>query len=317
VTAAWFLAMDAPDVAFTEAVVGAGVSTLIVLGALSLSPPRARRVTRFAAIAPAVLVVAAGGVLAWGAADLPAFGDPAAPAHEVTGRPYLAATPDDIGKPNVVTAVLASYRGYDTLGEAVVIFVGGLGVAMLLAFGERSTGDALLRGRRAAPPPRRPLVEHVVLTVAVRLMIPMILILAFSVQFHGDLSPGGGFQAGVLVATAVILNALVFGLPDAIEALPPRLVRSTAALGVLVYGGAGVASLLNGGALLDYDFIAPAGLAPAKLSQFTGILIIELGVLLTVSATMISIFYSFAGRARDLKEAGENRPIRADARWGA
>lgn len=305
--AAWLVMMDAPDVAFTEAAVGAGVSTLVLLGATLLvrTDREKRNWRRFAAPALAALFV--GGLLVYAASGLPEFGDAASPANSYVGRGYVVTTHDEIGVPNVVTAVLASYRGFDTLGETVVIFAAGIGVALMLGFGERSLSERA----PVVPGGGRPGEHHVVLRVAAKLMIPIIALYAFYVQFHGDLGAGGGFQAGVILAVAVVLNALVFGLRDTMAAVRPGVVRGAAALGVLIYSGVGILCIANGGAFLDYDFLfppeveaqIPGWILPSDHAhhwgQHFGIMLIELGVLLTVSATMVAIFYGFAGRSPD------------------
>jgi multicomponent Na+:H+ antiporter subunit B len=135
--------------------------------------------------------------------------------------------------------------------------------------------------------------EHRILRVITKLLLPLILLFALYVQFHGDFGPGGGFQAGVIFAAGIILYALVFGLDAARKALSPAAARRGMALGVLVYAGTGVATLLLGGDFLDYNRLDPAH--PAH-GQHLGILIVELGVGITVAATMVSLFYSFAAR---------------------
>jgi multicomponent Na+:H+ antiporter subunit B len=308
VSALWLVVMDAADVAFTEAVVGAGVSTIILLGAILLTRGEVQKPKLAKLVFPAIAAIISGGLLIYAAMDLPGFGNPTSPANAYVGHSYLQSTPGDIGAPNVVTAVLASYRGFDTLGETVVIFAAGIGVAILLGFGERAA--------TAVPQPLDPSGDHnVVVRVAASLLIPLIVLFAFYVQFHGDLGPGGGFQAGVILSVAVILHALVFGLRDTMRALKPGFVRAVAALGVLVYAGIGVVCLTNGGTFLDYDFLfdretedaIPSGLlgnpdAIQHWGQHFGIFFIELGVLLTVAATMITIFYAFAGRAPDAQK---------------
>lgn len=134
--------------------------------------------------------------------------------------------------------------------------------------------------------------EHTVLRVVAQLIIPPILIFALYVQFHGDYSPGGGFQAGVILASAIILYGLIFGVKAARRAIPPTALRITASLGVLIYGGTGVATLLAGGNFLDYDVLAHD---PVH-GQHYGLLIVEFGVGVTVASIMIAIFYLFAGR---------------------
>ena len=136
--------------------------------------------------------------------------------------------------------------------------------------------------------------HHRVVRVIAKLLIPYILLFGLYVQFHGDFGPGGGFQAGVIFASAFILYALVFGIENARLVAPPGIVEKFVALGILLYAGTGVASMLLGGNYLDYSVLAstPAG------GQHLGIIVVELGVGITVSATMIAIFFTFAGRGR-------------------
>lgn len=134
-----------------------------------------------------------------------------------------------------------------------------------------------------------------ILRTATKLLIPFILLFALYVQFHGDYGPGGGFQAGVIFASGIILHALIFDLDHTRRAFPPSLTRPLIALGVLIYAGVGVASLLMGGNYLDYGAFSPAH--PAH-GQHWGIFLVELGVGLTVANVMITIFFTFAGRGR-------------------
>lgn len=135
--------------------------------------------------------------------------------------------------------------------------------------------------------------HHLVLRVVTKMLLPPILLFALYVQFHGDLGPGGGFQAGVIAGAAIILYGLVFGLETAERAVPPAFVRGLMAAGVLLYAGTGLVSLARGGQYLDYDYL---DLRDPVRGQHLGIMLIELGVFLTVSSTMITIFYAFAGR---------------------
>ena len=138
VSATWFVVMDAVDVAFTEAAVGAGLSTAMVLGAMLLTSRRAKRERRLLSLAPLLVCLVTGAILIYATIDPPALGDVSSPANAGVGAEYLAQVKADTGVENAVTAVLASYRGFDTLGETVVIFVAALAVALLLGFGERS-----------------------------------------------------------------------------------------------------------------------------------------------------------------------------------
>ncbi|MEN0652608.1 MULTISPECIES: Na(+)/H(+) antiporter subunit B [Hyphobacterium] len=141
---------------------------------------------------------------------------------------------------------------------------------------------------------------HLVLRVVSKLLIPIIVIFGFYVHFHGDYSPGGGFQAGVIIASAVILYALIFGMDAAREAVPAWFVRAGSAVGVLIYGGTGFLTWLLGGNFLSYDMLDPDSTHHA--GQHLGILLVELGVLTTVFSVMVVIFYTFASRAPDIPE---------------
>lgn len=140
--------------------------------------------------------------------------------------------------------------------------------------------------------------DFLVLRVIAKLLIPFMLLFALYVQFHGDFGPGGGFQAGVMCAVAMIFYALIFGLPAARALVPDTVVESLIAFGVLLYAGVGVAGMLLGGSYLDYFVLA----ADPVAGQLRGILLVELGVLITVSSVMLKIFYMFAGRSRNTGE---------------
>ena len=149
VSAAWYVAVDAVDVAFTEAAVGAGMSTAVLLGAMLLTSRTAKPEKPFRRLGPLLVCVATGVMLIYATVDLPAFGDPNSPANTGVGMTYLRINWHDTGIPNVVTPVLASYRGFDTLGETTVVFAAGLAVALLLGFGERSLAETLRKEGRA------------------------------------------------------------------------------------------------------------------------------------------------------------------------
>jgi len=124
-------ALDAPDVAMTEAAVGAGISTVLMLGALHLVRSLEVKPAQ-GAIVPLVVVVLVGALIVYGTLGLPSFSDPHAPIHTHVVPRYLQEGLKETGVPNIVTAVLASYRGYDTLGETTVVFTAGIGVIALL-----------------------------------------------------------------------------------------------------------------------------------------------------------------------------------------
>lgn len=134
--------------------------------------------------------------------------------------------------------------------------------------------------------------HHLILRVTTKLLVPPIILFALYVQFHGDYSPGGGFQAGVIFAAGLILFGIVYGLRKVKQVFPPWLVHKLCAIGVLVYGGTGVISLLKGKAFLDYSALAH----DAVHGQHYGIIAVELGVGITVAAVMVAIYYAFAAR---------------------
>ena len=132
--------------------------------------------------------------------------------------------------------------------------------------------------------------HHLVLRVIAKLLIPLILIFALYVQFHGDYGPGGGFQAGVIFASAFILYSLIFGVDNARSVISFNLLRVISALGLLLYIGVGVVALISGGNFLDYNVL----LSDPVHGQHLGILVIEFGVGMTVAAVMMMTFFVFA-----------------------
>jgi multicomponent Na+:H+ antiporter subunit B len=138
------------------------------------------------------------------------------------------------------------------------------------------------------------MIRHVILRVMSKLLIPVIMLFALYVQFHGDYGPGGGFQAGVIFGAAIILYALMFGLETAKSVFPQRVLELLVTFGILLYGGTGIAAIFEGGNFLDYSALAHR----ATHGQHLGIFLVELGVGITVASVMATIFFHFAGRGR-------------------
>jgi multicomponent Na+:H+ antiporter subunit B len=139
-------------------------------------------------------------------------------------------------------------------------------------------------------------VRHdLVLRVIAKIMIPFILLFAVYVQFHGDYGPGGGFQAGVIIAAAIIFHGVIFGLDTTRRVVPSWLVETMLAAGVLIYAGVGIVGLLLGGNYLDYFVLD----RDSVHGQERGIFWVEVGVAVTVSGVMLKIFYMFGGRGQD------------------
>ena len=140
--------------------------------------------------------------------------------------------------------------------------------------------------------------HHDILHVIAKLVIPLILLFALYVQFHGDFGPGGGFQAGVIFATGFVLYALTHGLGNAERVIPPALLGVLAAAGVLLYAAVGIEGMLLGGKFLEYNVLADDPVS----GQHLGILLIETGVGITVAAVILIIYFGFVSR----------RPVRPD-----
>ena len=134
----------------------------------------------------------------------------------------------------------------------------------------------------------------VILRITTKLILPLMLLFAVYVQFHADYGPGGGFQAGVIAGATLILFGLIYGLGALARIVPVAVIEVLIPLGVLIYVGVGVAGMLTGDGFLDYSHIAHD---PAH-GQEWGVFLVEVGVFVTVSSTMLSIFYTFAGRGR-------------------
>ncbi len=290
--AALYVVLDAVDVAFTEASVGAGIATVLMLGTLALTTTEEAIKENSRNLGALLLVVVTGGVLIYGTLDMPLYGDAMAPIHHHVAPRFILESGAEVGVPNIVTSVLASYRGYDTLGEVTVIFTAALAVMCLIGRGR----DLITYGQPKNADSALPSVmhRHSVLRVTAKLLMPLILLFAFYVQFHGDFGPGGGFQAGVIFGAGFILYALIFGIDFTRVAIRGWVRRAMLSSGVLLYAGVGVAAMLMGGNYLDYSVLAHE----ATHGQHLGITLIEFGVGTTVAGAMITIFMIFAGQDR-------------------
>jgi len=284
--AAIFFILDAADVALTEAAVGAGVATVLLLGALALTSNEERQGRRHGWL-PIAVVSATVLMIVYATFDKPRLGDPQAPVHQHVAPWYLSETPERIDIPNVVTAILASFRGYDTLGELFVIFTVGIGVLFVLANGTADGRLALLPSTDA-----QGLRHHLAPRVVGRLVLPFIVLFGLYVQFHGEYGPGGGFQAGALVSAAFILYALLEGEQTALRAVSLPVLAAMTSAGALLFVAVGLAAMMFGGNFLDYSVLLDDPIA----GQHLGILLVELGVGITVTGVLLTVFHTFAAR---------------------
>ena len=279
------IVLDAVDVAMTEASVGAGVSTVLLLAALHLIKSTEMRSVR-PSILPLFMTAVTGGILVWGSLVLPPFGIADKAIHNHVAPRYLSKI--DQGNDR-------SQRGDR-----------GAGRLPQFRHAWRDRGD-LHRGHRchaavARRPPTRAFPPggglvmslDLILQVGTKLVLPFILLFALYVQFHGDFGPGGGFQAGVIAAGMVILLAITFGLDAAQRIAPPAVVDRLIPIGVLLYAGTGVVGMILGKNFLDYSVLSQV---PAQ-GRHLGIFLVEAGVLVTVASTMTALFYAFVERGR-------------------
>ena len=219
--------------------------------------------------------------IAWGIIDLlPVIGDPTSPPNAHVSQVYIEEGPAATNSPNLVTGVLADYRGFDTVLETTVMYLAGFAVAMVLSNKLKRHWDAEIFGRLrefGGPDVR----------VTIPLIVPIVLIYAIYVLMHGEVSLGGGFQAGALIAMAYILYAMVAGIEIKSIKVTQHFAVCTAAVGVMIYALTGLLPLFFGGKFLEYGKL-PFPVHEAELHSI-GILLIEIGVTICVAATIITI----------------------------
>ena len=288
--AANFFVLDAADVALTEAAVGAAITTVLFLSTLALTAEREQPIATGRWLSIGVVVVTTL-TLIYATFDKPRLGDPEAPVHQHVAPWYLETTPELIDIPNVVTAILGSFRGYDTLGEVFVVLTACIGVLFILS---PRRGKHLSSVENALSSTASGLRHHLIPKVVGHLLIPFIVLFGLYVLFHGEYGPGGGFQAGAILATGIILYALLEGEAQALRVLPRSAQMGMVVGGAMLYGAVGVAGIAYGGNFLDYAVLMSD---PVKGQQL-GILMIEIGVGLTVCGALLSIFHAFAARGQ-------------------
>ena len=233
-------------------------------------------------------LVGAGALLFYAGRELPRMGDPESPASTHVSPRYIEKAQEEAGAPNMVTAVLADYRSYDTLGETVVIFTAGLACLLVLGTFHSKEMDAGVRMVFSF--------GSDVLDATSRLLIPFIILFATYVVVHGHTSPGGGFQGGAIFAAALILIQLLRGRAPRLTPSMRRLL-SIACVGVLLYSAIGFVSLVFSRNFLDYEAL-PLPLHGGHLRE-VGSLGIEIGVFIAVTAVLVLIFETLSRGAED------------------
>ncbi len=259
-------------------------------------------------------VIISGIIFIYGTIYFPDFGDPQSPASQYLSPYYLKNSIAQTEVPNVVTAVLADYRGYDTMFETTVIFSAGLACFFLLRrFSEKTKRKQLYRHkstgiifkiRKGPPKPKKlsnfELIDShwtpydVIIKTTCRVVLPLIQLFALYVIAHGHHSPGGGFQGGVILGATVILFAISHNLRTTTQNFSERASSLTAVVGVLLYAGTGLLCLLPGLSFLDYGALSSVLGVTKTMARSHGILIVEIGVGLAVMAIMVWLYYNLS-----------------------
>ena len=264
------------------------------------------------------IVLLFGSLLIYCTLDFPSWGDPASPASTHVSPYYIENTLEETSVPNIVTAVLADYRGYDTMFEAIVIFTAGIACFFLLRTFKRTETETRLyrhvptgitfRIEKGGRYPKESdeferidlhWVPHdVIIKTTCRVIIPFIQIFALYVIAHGHHSPGGGFQGGVILGASVILFAISHNLRSSLKRINEKLAIFFCALGVFIYAATGAICILLGANYLDYSALSQIlGVDPVSARSW-GILFVEIGVGVAVMAVMVTLYYNLASAGK-------------------
>lgn len=240
-----------------------------------------------------IIVLFTGSLLLSVVSLFPVWGNPHSPANaNPISQFYINETEELTGVPNLVTAVLADFRGFDTLFETVVIFSAGLAVFSILGRPKRKRGDE--------KPEEDDPNENLIVIQTCRLVIPIMQLFALYVIAHGHHSPGGGFQGGVILGSSFILWAIARNLPTALQRLSSRKTMILACAGVLIYAGIGVICQALGENFLDYHilhYLLPA--TDAIMARSHAMLGVEIGVAFTVSSIMFGLYAYLSSQGRE------------------
>lgn len=260
--------MDALDVAMTEASLGACITSAIMLKVASNLSPK-NEVKKSDRLLALFLSIAFASLLIYAGMDLPKYGDIHSPVHSYIMDYYHENTHSEIGITSFVAAILGSYRGFDTLGETLVIYIAGICVIYIAGFLEVEE--------------ERMFEDDIIISSISKIIFPIIALFVIYIQLNGTNSPGGGFQAGAILASIYI--GMNIGLDYRIK--QDSLV-TISSLGIFLYLLPGIIAILLGYNFLDYD-----ALSLGPISQKIGIEIVELGIGITVAATVIILYQTF------------------------
>ncbi len=265
-----------------------------------------------------IAVLLFGAVIWTSSLQFPAVGDPNSPASLHVSDDYIKHAVEETAVPNLVTAVLADYRSYDTMFEAAVVLAAGLACFFVLRRFRRQpppyrlyrhidTGITLIIEKGGKEPTDSDEFERIdanwvpydiIIKKAAALVIPFLQLFALYVIFHGHHSPGGGFQGGVIFGATLILLALSRDLRSTLRQMPEKSSALMASTGLFIYAGTGVLCLLLGANFLDYGILSRLLAVDPVMARSHGILLVEIGVGVAVSAVMIWIYYNLVSAGR-------------------
>lgn len=228
--------------------------------------------------------------------SLPVVGDPTSAPNTHTSDYYIEHTEDVCNSPNMVTSVIVDFRAFDTLFETTVMFLAGVCVLLICSEGNEKKKYNSGLGEVVTPHmnKKKPIFNTVNKEVMVSIIEPIILIYAIYVLFHGEVSLGGGFQAGALIAMTYLLDVMVSNRKKNIFTLSSHKAMEIAGLGPFIYALAGILTMLGGGLFLEYAHF-PLPVDELELHSI-GILMVEVGVTVGVMCTIITILNTILER---------------------
>ena len=263
-----------------------------------------------------IIVCLTGSLLLYGIGEFPDWGDPHSPASIHLSNDYIEKAVEQTQVPNLVTAVLADYRGFDTMFETAVVFCAGLACFLLLRdFKEKKerfyrhtpTGvilhvkdskKVLKTGKEFEHMDKDWVPSDLIIKTICRILIPFIQIYALYVVAHGDFSPGGGFQGGVIFGSSLILLAISYDLKVLVKRVKEKILGIFSAIGVLIYVGIAAICMPMGGNFLDYSKLAPLVPGDPHHVRALGMLGVEIGVGIAVTAVMVIIYINIVSEGR-------------------
>ncbi len=265
-----------------------------------------------------ITILLSGSIMIYSTLDFPEWGDPLSPANTHLSVYYIENSMPDTSVPNIVTAILADYRSYDTMFETTVIFAAGLACFLLLRnfrkkkkeyslYRHIPTGVTLKIKNSADLADDTKLFQRIdstwvpfdlVTRTASGLIVPFIQIFALYVIAHGHHSPGGGFQGGVIFGAAFILFAISYSLRESLKIISEKTAVILSCVGVMIYAGTGLLCLLFGSNFLNYGSLAQILFTDPVSARSLAILFVEIGVGLAVAGVMIWLYYNISSSGK-------------------